>query len=62
MKKANEILNGYNYKYKMTRACFASIIATRQGKEKTMNPYVYAVDYINNEYGLKGKCVEVVVY
>lgn len=51
-----------NYKYKMSKACFDSIIGTRQGKEKNMNPYVYAVDYINNEYGLKGTCVEVVVY
>jgi hypothetical protein len=51
-----------NYKYKMSKACFESIINTRQGKEKSMNPYIYAVDYINKEYGLKGTCVEVVVY
>ena len=57
-----EIENGYNFKYKMTKNCFDNIIATRQGKEKNMNPYIYAVDYINKEFGLKGKCIEVMVY
>ena len=51
-----------NYKYKMSKACFESIMNTRQGKEKSMNPYIYAADYINKEYGLKGTCIEVVVY
>lgn len=50
------------FKYKMSRECFKSILDTRKGKEKNMNPYVYAKNYINDEYGLKGTCVEVVVY
>lgn len=50
------------YKYKMSRECFKSILGSRKDKEKNMNPYVYAKNYINDEYGLKGTCVEVVVY
>jgi hypothetical protein len=46
----------------MTKECFNAILATRQGKEKNMNPYIFVVDYINASYGLKGTCVEVAVY
>jgi hypothetical protein len=58
--KALEIKN--TYKYKMTKECFNAILATRQGKEKNMNPYIFVVDYINASHGLKGTCVEVAVY
>ena len=59
--KSNDIMNNYNYKYRMSKECFQSIIATRSGDEKTMNPYDYVIKYINESYGLKGKCVEVAV-
>lgn len=48
-----------NFEYRMTKECFQSIVATRSGEDKGMNPYSYVIKYINDVYGLKGVCTKV---
>lgn len=50
-----------NFQYRMTKDSFQSIVATRSGEDKGMNPYDYVVKYINDVYGLKGVCTKVTV-
>ena len=47
--------------YKMSRELFNSIIKTRSGEDKKTNPYAYAAKVVNEEFGLKGKVVRVIV-
>ena len=44
-------------KYQMTKEMFNSIIKTRKGEEKKMNPFAYVKKYVNEQFCVKGTVV-----
>ena len=58
--KAQQVTN--NFQYRMTKESFQSIVATRSGEDKGMNPYDYVKKYINETYNLRGICTEVTTF
>ena len=59
--KMNFMENPTPIVYKMSRTMFNSIIKTRAGEDKKENPYSYAAKVVNQEFGLKGKVIRVIV-
>ena len=41
--------------YRMTKQMFDTILDTRSEEEKKLNPYVFVIRYINDNFGLKGR-------
>lgn len=48
--------------YKMPMSMFEGLLKTRNKEEKRMNPYEYVAKVINNEFGLRGKVINVITY
>ena len=40
--------------YRMTKQMFDNLLDSRSDEEKKMNPYVFVIKYINENFGLKG--------
>ena len=47
--------------YKMTKEFAKSLLNERKGNEKRMSNQAYLCKYVNDVYGLKGKCVRVLI-
>lgn len=47
--------------YQMTKKMFDSILSTRNEAEKKQNPYQYAMSYLNEQHGLRGKVTSIQV-
>lgn len=65
MKKSNKKENSImkeEIRYKMSKDLAKSLLAARSNGEKKKNPQAYLCEYVNREFGLKGFCVEVVLY
>ncbi len=43
-----------NIGYQMTRKMFKTLLDTRSEIEKKLNPYVFVMNLLNEQYGLKG--------
>lgn len=50
------------YKYKMSKRMEKDLLLSRKGEELKMHPQKYLCKVVNEEYGLKGTCIEVVSY
>ena len=50
-----------NFEYQMDKKMFDSIVKSRKGEDKKINPFKYVVDYINESYGIKGNCIKVIL-
>lgn len=47
--------------YKMSRECAEGILKDRKGPEAKMHPQAYLCQYVNEQYGLLGNCVKVII-
>ncbi len=50
-----------NIGYQMTRKMFKSILDTRTAMEKKLNPYVFVMNVLNEQYGLKGTVKQITI-
>lgn len=50
------------YKYKMSKRMEKDLLLSRKSEELKMHPQKYLCKVVNEEYGLKGTCIEVVSY
>lgn len=48
--------------YKMTQRMFDSLLEERTEEEKKKNPYVYVMQVINEQFGLKGKVTHIHIF
>ena len=48
--------------YQMTKRMFDSLLNTRTELEKKLNPYVFVMNVINNEFGVKGEVTHISIY
>lgn len=48
--------------YKMTQRMFDSLLEGRTEEEKKKNPYVYVMQVINEQFGLKGKVTHIHIF
>lgn len=51
-----------NIEYKMSTATAKAYLKNRKGASAKMNPNDYLCLIVNEEYGLKGNCVKVILY
>ena len=56
----NKVINPYEYKMPETFA--RNLLSKRKGEEKNLKPQEYLCAYVNEQYGIKGTCVRVVLY
>lgn len=47
--------------YQLSRKMFNAILETRSEAEKKLNPYQYAMDYLNEQNNLRGKVTSIQV-
>jgi hypothetical protein len=47
--------------YKMSRECAEGILKDRKGPEAKIHPQTYLCQYVNEQYGLLGNCVKVII-
>ena len=47
--------------YQMSKKMFEGILSTRNEAEKKQNPYQYAMAYLNEQNGLRGKVTSIQV-
>ena len=59
--KINFMENPSPIAYKMSQTLFDSILKTRSGKDKKINPYVYVTKVVNEEFGFRGKVTRLIV-
>ena len=50
-----------DFEYKMSRDCAADILRDRKGPEAKMGAQDYLCFYVNEQLGLRGNCVKVIV-
>lgn len=50
------------YKYKMSKVMAKDLLSNRKGEEAKMHPQDFLCKVVNEEYGLKGTCIEVIFY
>lgn len=50
------------FKYKMSKTMAKDLLSDRKGDEAKMHPQQYLCKVVNECFGLKGTCVEVVYY
>ena len=48
--------------YKMPAEMAKIILKERKGNDARMDPQKYLCNYVNEQYGLKGNCVNVILY
>lgn len=48
--------------YKMSKETAKIYLKSRKGNEAKINPNAFLCSIVNAEYGVKGTCVEVVLY
>ena len=48
--------------YKMTQKMFDCLLEGRSEEEKKKNPYVYVMQIINEQFGLKGKVTHIHIF
>lgn len=53
--------NTNNFTYRMPTGVAKAYLKDRKGEEKNMNSQAYLCKIVNQEYGLKGNCVRVIV-
>lgn len=46
--------NPKNIEYQMTKKMYNAILGLRKENEMNENPYTFVMNYINNEFGLRG--------
>ena len=51
-----------DFKYKMSKTMAKDLLSTRKGEEAKMHPQQYLCKVVNEEFGLRGTCTEVVYY
>ena len=47
--------------YKMSKQHFDAILATRKSDEKKMNPYVFVMKILNEQYGIRGEVKKLLI-
>ena len=50
------------FKYKMSKTMAKDLLSDRKGDDAKMHPQQYLCKVVNECFGLKGTCVEVVYY
>lgn len=50
------------FKYKMSKTMAKDLLSTRKGEDTKMHPQKYLCKVVNEEFGLRGTCTEVVYY
>ena len=55
------INRGY-FKYKMTKEMANAYLNARKGEEKKKHPQEYLCQIVNDNFGVKGTCVEVIYF
>ena len=48
--------------YQMTKQMFDSLLKTRSETEKKLNPYVFVMQVVNREFGIKGTVTHISIY
>lgn len=48
------VKNNHPLGYRMTRKMFNSILENRTDEDKKANPYVFVMNYLNEQNGLRG--------
>ena len=48
--------------FKMPEAMAQAYLETRNKNEKNKNPKEFLINVVNEEFGLKGRCVNVITY
>ena len=48
--------------YQMTRTMFNHLLSTRSEGEKKLNPYVFVMGIINEQFGIKGEVTHISIY
>lgn len=62
MKNINrENTNGF-FEYKMSVEMMQNYLKMRKGKDKSADPQEYLCKIINEEFGVKGKCIKVLTF
>ena len=52
---------GPYYKYVMSTEMAKNLIENRSGEEKKMRHHDYLVNVVNEEFGISGTCVEIIL-
>lgn len=50
-----------DFEYKMPRECANDVLRDRKGPDAKMNAQDYLCAYVNDQYGLIGNCVKVII-
>ena len=48
--------------YQMTKQMFDSLLKTRSETEKKLNTYVFVMQVVNREFGIKGTVTHISIY
>ena len=48
--------------YQMTKKMFDALLKTRKEEEKKLNPYVFVMKIVNEQFGIKGEVTHISVY
>lgn len=49
------------FKYKMSKEMADAYLKSRSGDEKNKHPQEYLCMVVNNEFGVKGNCIQVII-
>lgn len=52
---------GRTFEYVMTKTMADEVLKNRVGEEKKTNPKDYLIKYVNQEFGIMGTCINVVL-
>ena len=58
----SKTLNNGSYEYKMTKEMANAYLSSRKGDDKKKHPQEYLCQVVNDEFGVKGKCVKVLFF
>ena len=53
--------NNRPIEYKMSRAMFNSLVDSRKGDEKKLNPYVFVANFLNERGGLRDEVKRIII-
>lgn len=54
--------NRNNVRYSMSKKMFDAIAKDRKGEDRKKNPFVYVMEVINQEFGIKGEVKSIAIH
>ena len=62
MRKKNNLIINDGFEYKMTKTMADALLKERKGSEELkMHPQAYLCQVVNEQFGVKGTCIHVII-